>query len=410
MLNAHALLIGVAKYRHISALPPVVCNDVDALAALLQDTNRCGYPCENVRVLLDEDATRARLLAELAALAQRTTPESCVFLYFSGHGGRIEAGPAAGEYLLPVDTRAGPEAQLAATALSGAEFTAALRALPAQKVLVALDCCHAGGIGAPKTAGPTFKTGLPHAYYDALVAGRGRVILASSRSDEVSWALSGAKNSLFTQELLAGLSGGVSSDDGFIRLFDLFEYLQPRVTAACPQQHPVFKAEVEENFPLALYLGGQKGYVARDETGFRYDAYISYADRDPDAAWVWETLQPRLLAAGLRVAVSGDVEQPGVARVVNVERGIRAAKRTVVVLSENYLADAISEFEATLAQTLGLLERSYRLLPVQFGPLETNRLPTHLSMLTTLDLAHPQRAEREFTRLIAALQGPLPYR
>jgi hypothetical protein len=31
-------------------------------------------------------------------------------------------------------------------------------------------------------------------------------------------------------------------------------------------------------------------------------------------------------------------------------------------------------------------------------------------MLTTLDLTHPRRAEREFDRLVQALQGPLPRR
>jgi hypothetical protein len=86
--------------------------------------------------------------------------------------------------------------------------------------------------------------------------------------------------------------------------------------------------------PVALYLGGQKGVVPRDEEGFRYDAYVSYVDREPDTTWVWDTLVPRLEEAGLRVAVSGDVEEPGVARVVNVERGIKQAKRTVVVLYE----------------------------------------------------------------------------
>ena len=63
-------------------------------------------------------------------------------------------------------------------------------------------------------------------------------------------------------------------------------------------QHPVFKADVEENFPVALYVGGQKGVVPKDEEGFRYDAYISYVDRNPDSAWVWDTLVPRLEHGG----------------------------------------------------------------------------------------------------------------
>jgi hypothetical protein len=334
-----------------------------------------------------------------------------VFFYISSHGGRIESGPHAGEYLLPVDTVYTSDESLAQTAISGVEFTDALRAIPARKVVVVFDCCHAGGIGQPKDAtAPAIKTGFSESYYDALKAGRGRAILASSRSTEYSWVLPGAANSLFTRHLLAGLRGGIASDDGLIRIFDLFEYLQPRVTGAEPNQHPIFKAELEENFPVALYLGGQKGVVPRDEEGFRYDAYVSFVDREPDATWVWETLVPRLEGAKLRVAVSGDVEEPGVARVVNVERGIRQAKRTIIVLSEAYLADNMADFENVLAQTMGIQEGAYRLLPVKIAPIDEGRLPVRLSLLTTLDLVHPRRAGREFERLVKALQGPLPRR
>ncbi|MBD1833323.1 CHAT domain-containing protein [Cyanobacteria bacterium FACHB-472] len=146
------------------------------------------------------------------------------------------------------------------------------------------------------------------------------------------------------------------------------------------------------------------------ENGFRYDVYISYVDKEPDATWVWDTLLPRLEQASLRIAVSGDVETPGVARLINIEDGIAQSKRTIVVLSEAYLADNVTEFENVLVQTMGIQEGSYRLLPIKFTPIDPNRLPTRLSMVTTLDLVHPRRAQREFDRLVQALQGPLPRR
>jgi hypothetical protein len=300
---------------------------------------------------------------------------------------------------------------LAQTAISGVELTEALRHIPARKVVVVFDCCHAGGIGQPKEAvALVLKAGLPESYYEALATGQGRVILASSRSSESSWVLPSDSNSLFTTHLLAGLRGGIASDDGLIRIFDLFEYLQPKVTADQPAQHPVFKAELEENFPVALRLGGQKASAPKDEQGFRYDAYVSYVDKEPDVTWVWDTLVPRLETVGLRVAVSGDVEEPGVARVVNIERGIRQAKRTVVVLSDAYLADNMADFENVLGQTMGIQEGSYRLLPVKIAPIDEDHIPVRISQLITLDLTHPRRAEREFDRLVQALQGPLPRR
>src|SRR5262249_12690626 len=163
--------------------------------------------------------------------------------------------------------------------------------------------------------------------YERLKAGTGRVILASSRPSEVSYVMPGAEYGLFTEHLVGGLCGGVASDDGLVRIFDLFEYLQPRVSQAQPQQHPLFNGELEENFPVALYRGGARGVVPRVEGEFRYDAYISYVDQGADADFVWDTLVPKLESAGLRAAVSGDSGDPGVPRVIGGERAIRQSKR-----------------------------------------------------------------------------------
>ena len=195
-----------------------------------------------------------------------------------------------------------------------------------------------------------------------------------------------------------------------IRIFNLYEYVQPRVTVNQPNQHTIFKCEIEENFPVALYVGGQKGIIRKDEQGFRYDTYISYVDKEPDSSMVWDLLIPRLKEAGIRIAVSGDVEAPGVDRVVSIERGTRQAKRTMIILTKSYLRDRMANFENILEQTRGIQEGTYRLLPVKFGEFDENQLPIRLSKLNIANLVHPHRAEREFHRLIEALKGSVPYR
>ncbi len=411
--NAHALIAGIAAYRRVTPLPPTVLNDARDLAAVLTTADLGGYAPPNVTVLLDDAATGAALRQALADLAQRCDADASALIYLSCHGARVESGPLASEYLLPVDADLRSEATLAATAISGAEFTAALRTIPARKVVVIFDCCHAGGIGQPKDASaPVLQPGLPERYYEALLAGRGRAILASSRSDEYSYTLRSARNSIFTTHLLAGLRGDIATDDGLIRIFDLFEYVQPRVTQAHPQQHPVFKAELEENFPVALRLGGQAKAVSRDADGYQYDAYVVYAEKSPrDVDWVWGALIPALEAAGLRVAVSEDVLQAGVARVATVQRGMQQARRTVVVLSQAFLADATAHFEALLAQTIGLdLENRWRVVPVISEPIDASRLPYTLTgaMATPVDLVKPLRPAYGMPRLIRSLQEPPP--
>jgi len=253
MNNAHALVIGIANYKYINKLPLAVLNDAQDIHDLLIDPQYCGYPKDNVQLLKDNEATQAAVRQALKDLASRSDKDGTVYLYISSHGGRVESGPYAGEYLLPVEAYTTSEDAIAKTSISDAEFTKALSKIPARKVVVVLDCCHAGGIGQPKDAtAPTIKA-LPDSYYAKLAEGRGRVILASSRSDEVSYVPPDAKNSVFTRHLLDGLRGGAPGPGGVIRIFDLFRYVQPKVTADQPNQHPFFKAALEVDFPVALY-------------------------------------------------------------------------------------------------------------------------------------------------------------
>ena len=366
LANAHALLVAIPDYWRVRPLPEAVRYDARDLRDALCDPALCAYPSANV-TLLERDTTADALRATFGALAARCDADSSAFVYLSCHGGRIERGPHAGEYLLPVEADPASDAALAASSISGAEFTALLRAIPARKLVVALDCCHAGGIGQPKdAAAPILKSGLPEAYLDALKAGRGRVILASSRPTEFSWILPGARNSLFTHHLLAGLRGEANGAGGVIRIFDLFDYVQPRVTADTPQQHPLFKAEIEENFPVALYLGGSKGApptAPAPADGYAYDAFISHSEAKADRRWVRETLAPALEAAGLRV-LTPDRAPLGMPKIHFAERAVQESRYTVLALSEAYLASGYGDFEGLLAQHLGLEESAYRVLPV----------------------------------------------
>lgn len=402
-VDAHALVIGISSYLHFPQVPATVAKGARRVSEALGDPEMCGYPPEQVRCLCDREATREAILEELEILSVHE-PGSTLLVYFAGHGG-TEGGSASGNngtgetYLLPVE--ADPE-NLGDTAISGGELAAALSALRGN-VTVIFDCCHAGGLGAPVE---THLNGLDETYCESLGARPGQVVLASARGSEKSWV--GDDATVFTRHLLAALRGGAGRGR-WLRVWDLFEYLQPKVTADQPDQHPVFKANLEENFPLALHLGGIEADVPLDlDERQSYHAYISYADREPDATWVWDHLVPQLEDAGLAIAVSDDVEQPGVYRVVGAERGIEQSRRIVLVLSENYLEDQMTGFVDALAQTVGLEEGVARLLPVSFATFDAGRLPARLRMLVSLDLGHPRRGRRNLNRLVAALHAPAP--
>jgi hypothetical protein len=309
---------------------------------------------------------------------------------------------------------------IVATAISGQQLTTALRAIRARKLVVIFDCCHAGGLGQPKDADtPVLKAGLPDSYYDQLQTGTGRVIMASSRGSELSYIMQGARNSLFTEHLLNALRGGAPGSDGLIRIFSVFEYVQPRVTPVAAQ-HPVFKADVESNFPIALRLGGEKAPVGTQGGGGEksqvsavddappFEAYVSFVDKGADASFVRGKLLPALRKAKIKVAISSDVELLGVSRVVNVNRGIEQAKRTIIILSQAFLEDYWSLFEQSVTQTIGIDAGHYRIIPIKIESIDQNRLPLSIRALTGLDFASGDPFQPTFDRLMKALRGPIP--
>jgi hypothetical protein len=411
--DAHALVVGIAGYQCVPRLPDSVLEDARAIATILKDQDLCGYPPDHVRLLLDDEATLTGLRGALAELAANTSAQSTVFIYVSSHGGRIADGPHAGEYLVPVDADWSSEASIAASAMSGAELTKALRDIAARKLVVAFDCCHSGGMGQPKDVGPAQMGMLADSLYSTLASGVGRVIMASSRNDESSFVLPGAANSLFTEHMLAALRGGAPAPGGVIRIFDVFNYLQPRVTAAQPHQHPILKAEVEDNFPLALHLGGkspQSGTpppsaltAARAADVTRTDdVYVSYARGKPEEAWVEKILRPRLEAAGLMVTTERNFRM-GEPSLSGAEKAVQQSRYTLAVLTPAYLESGFTALDEAMAARLAAEEYQWRLVAVLREPTVP---PLGFRARGWLDMSDDATFDIDVERLIYELGQP----
>jgi hypothetical protein len=257
--KGHALIIGIANYPRVHKLPETVLKDARDIHDLLRSPTQCGYLDTNVQLLLDDQATAEGIQDGMCWLAGLADSSDTVLIFFSGHGGRVESGLLTGDYLIPYNYDA---ANPSTTAISGEELTGLLRNIRAQRLVIFFDCCYSGGAGETKAMGleqVVFKSRLEETYYERLAQGIGRVIVASSRSDEESLVLQGMDNSLFAHCLLKALQGGARTRcDGLIRVFDVFDYISEEVPAHGPQ-HPIFRAtDLENNFPIALYLGGKQ--------------------------------------------------------------------------------------------------------------------------------------------------------
>ncbi len=248
--RGYALVIG------IGADLPVTVNDATAVAGLLRDPQRCAYPPDQVWLLVGEEAHRQAILSALDRLAAEASPEATAIVYFSGHG--LETPEY---YLLPYSRELERGSALTPplhTAISGQLFTEKLRAIRARRLLVLLDCCHAGGQAEAK-GWSAIKSPLPPSIAFELGRGSGRVVIASSRKDELSWV--GNPYSVFTGALLEGLAGyGAFEYDGYARVLDLAMYVGRVVPDRTrDRQHPIIKvANLEDNFAVAYYAGGGK--------------------------------------------------------------------------------------------------------------------------------------------------------
>ena len=243
--HGHALIVGVGGNL------PMTVKDAEDLYDALTNPELCAYPRSQVELFTGEAASRGAMLTALDRLAKRVAkdPEATVIVSFSGHGmgGSTSRLMTSGYDLNRLDE----------TTISSTEFTEKLRAIDSQKLLVLLECCHASG-QADAEKGAWTKAPIPIAAVEELTRGSGRVVLASSRADEYSYAHT--DNSYFTEAVLEALSGcDVAELDGFTRILDLALYVGRVVpNRKRDYQHPVLKVwNLSDNFAVSYYAGGE---------------------------------------------------------------------------------------------------------------------------------------------------------
>ena len=249
----YALLIGISDYSLTNPLRKAHLDAQSLYKTLLQS---CYYK-DNVHLLLDKDATKTAIEKELIWLSECAKSNDTALIFFAGHGLQVIRGNETKEYLCPVEADLD---DLEPTCISSEEFTSALRSIKADRLAVFLDACHSGGIGETRNAINQFRGGFSEDTYNRIFEnqgyeGKGRVIFASCKADEVSWELEELPNGLFTHYLLEGLRREAVRLDGAIPILRLGDYLSYKVTIRSSKkpkpQTPFFKL-TGENFILAV--------------------------------------------------------------------------------------------------------------------------------------------------------------
>jgi hypothetical protein len=128
---------------------------------------------------------------------------------------------------------------------------------------------------------------------------------------------------------------------------------------------------------------------------FDYDVFISYNHHD--GAWVRDWLLPRLERASLRVCIDYRDFDIGVSILVNMERAVERSRKTLLVLTPNWIKSEWTNFEASLVQIGDPIGLRRRILPLM---LEQCELPRRIALLTYADLTSRDKWESELRRII----------
>ncbi|WP_158680056.1 caspase family protein [Deinococcus sp. NW-56] len=243
--------VGVEVFQSpaVSALNYTV-DDVTELALLFEKAqNNRLYGRVVSRILLNADATRARILQSMEDIARATTPQDTVYVFFASHG----ENEGDEYYFLPHDVRSGDQG----SAISGREMTEFVGRIPG-RVVVFLDTCHAGRIDRVKDSNPAAFIARASRIVAATRPGTpaDKVFLSAAGPGQLSNEAQGLTNGFFSYALLEGLRGGARpAAQQPIGLLDLLGFVQrrvPELVAARPgaaPQNPVATG-AQDNWPL----------------------------------------------------------------------------------------------------------------------------------------------------------------
>jgi formylglycine-generating enzyme required for sulfatase activity/uncharacterized caspase-like protein len=256
--KAYALIIGISKYRD-PRIPELRFTRADAegIYKLLTDPKKVGLDTDNIKILLDSDATRFNIRNSISNwLFRNADQDSIVFIYFAGHGGveedrlGIEKDKYA-KYLLPYDTVFD---DLYSSAISNRDFNELLLTISSKKLVIFMDSCYSGGVSERKAR----DLKITEDPYEKLGEGEGRIVIAASKPDQRSFEDSRLGHGIFTYNLIEALSGKADgSGMGYVTVLDAWKYLQDNVPVlakkmAGGEQNPVLRGDVTKDFAISI--------------------------------------------------------------------------------------------------------------------------------------------------------------
>lgn len=213
--NDAAILIGIGNYF---ALPDIDNADRNATDwnTYLQKTR--GVPGRNVRMMLNEEATKENIIAAVTEATQQVKPGGTLWFVYIGHG--APAPSHEDGLILGSDTQVS-ENSLVARGVAQKDILAIIDAGPQKDAVVIFDACFSGSTGDGKPLVPGSQATIPVKRIEPSV---GRTAILSA-SDVVAGPLPRHDRPAFSYLLLGSMRGWADANkDKTVMLNEAFGY------------------------------------------------------------------------------------------------------------------------------------------------------------------------------------------
>ena len=234
-----AVMVGVADY---TKMRPLNFTDDDAyrMLAFLKSPEGGALPDDQMRILIDENATKANIIKSMDAVFSQAAVDDIILFYFSGHGLK--------DSFLPVDYDG------ADYTLKHVEVSTIINASMAKHKICMVDACHAGGMEQVEKGTNTVEATIDRYYKAFNGLSGGTAFILSSKAEESSIEHKGFRQGVFTHFLIKGLKGSADIDgDGIVTLGEAFHYLEENVRSYTSNyQTPVLLGNASQDTPLAV--------------------------------------------------------------------------------------------------------------------------------------------------------------
>lgn len=232
-----AVVVGVSTYEHMPALR-FTDDDAYRFYAFLKSPEGGALSNEQIKILIDEDATRGNILSALQETLLKADQNDVIVFYYSGHG-------LAGSFI-PVDYDGFNNR------LMHDEIKHIFEQSKAKHKMIFADACYSGSLLAMKggTIGSAVNT-----YYKAFERTKGGLaFFTSSAGEEISLEDGGLRQGIFTHFLIRGLNGEADTNrNKIVTIKELSTFVSKQVREYTAKvQTPLLTGNYDTNMPVAV--------------------------------------------------------------------------------------------------------------------------------------------------------------